>query len=105
MDRLTRLLVIVSMLGAAAVEATLAAPEWPALPWAAGLTFAAACLAGRWLPRVVPAAVLAFGYVAPAFFTAAIGRFRLAYVVVWVAGLLGMILSEKPLRGWALTPR
>lgn len=93
------------MLGAVAVETALAAPEWPELPWVVALTFAIACVAGRWLARVVPAAVLAFGYVAPAFFTAVIGRFRLAYVVVWVAGLLGLILATRPLRGWALTPR
>jgi O-antigen ligase len=105
MSRLTRLFVIASMLLAVAVEIRLAEPEWPALRWAAVLAFAAAGLAGRWLPRAVTAVVLAFGYLAPAIFTAAIGRFRLAYVVVWMAGLIGLCLAERPLRGWALPPR
>ena len=104
-NRVSRLFVIVSMLAAAAVEATLAAPEWGPLPTVTVAAFLVALVAGRVLPGLVTAAALCFTYIAPAVFTVALGRFRLAHLLVWIAALFGAMLATRPLRGWAFAPR
>lgn len=105
MSRFTRIVVIVSIVAAGVFETTLAAREWPPLAVAAGAALAAGVLCGRVFPKGAPALALAYGYVAPAMFTAVLGRFRLGYLTVWLAALLGALLADRPLRGWALEPK
>jgi hypothetical protein len=104
-NRVSRLFVILSVLAAAAVETWLAAREWGPLASVTAAAFVVTLVVGRFRPRLVTGGALFFSYLAPAVFTVVVGRFRLPYLLVWIAGVLGAILATEPLRGWALPAR
>ena len=92
MSRLTRLLIVVSMIAAGAFETTLAARGWPRLPYVVAAAFAASFALGRWRPRAAAAVALLFAYTAPSLFTAVLGQVRLPHLLGRIAGRRGGLL-------------
>lgn len=102
MERLTRLLVVLSTLVALAGETWLVAWAWPpAVWWTVGAAVAAAALARRW-PAIASAAVLASAYLVPLVFRWRFGLFIQSYLVLWSAAVMGLVLARRPARPWSL---
>jgi len=105
MNRVSRILVLASLLVATALEVRLAARELGQLLVSCEIAFAVAFLAALWWPRAVAALALVFTYTAPVLLAVVIGRYRQTYTLVWIAAMLGAIAASRPLRGWAFPPR
>jgi hypothetical protein len=104
MSRTARALVILSTLAALAELAWFERRALPALPLLAALSFSVTLLAGRRLHAGASAIALLPVYLAPAGFTLFAGHNHYAYAVVWMAGVLGLILSSG-MSDWSLPPR
>lgn len=113
-ERLTKLIVVLSVLAAGAMT-TLTAVEWPPLPYVAALALVAAYTAAQRLPGATIRVLVALAYVAPGLQILMLGQARLSDLIVWLAALLGAILATVdpwrwhlpvkwrwPLVGWAL---
>src|SRR5687767_5293193 len=105
MNRLSRLLVLASLLIAAWVELWLGARELGELLRMCEVAFGAALIAALFRRRATMAASLAVAYLTPLLFTIIVGRFRSHYVLVWIALLLGGMTASSPFRGWAIPLR
>ena len=103
MNRFSRVLVLISLLAAAAFELYLATPEYGPLQNQSRIAFAAGLVAALVAPDAAMAGVLATAYVAPLLLN--IGRFRLTYLLIWIAFALGALTASKPWRGWAFPER
>ena len=101
----TKLLVIVSMAGAIALETRVTAGLWPALPPLTIAAFVVAAAISVGYDEACVAVVLAFGYVMPALILLVHGNLLLYFGHVWSAALLGAILPRSLRTGWALPPR
>ena len=105
MNRFSRVLVLISLLAAAALELYLATPEYGPLQNQSRIAFAAGLAAALVAADAAMAGVLETAYVAPLLLNVAIGRFRLTYLLIWIAFALGALTASKPWRGWAFPER
>jgi O-antigen ligase len=99
-ERLSRLIVLVSMLLAGAAHAALAGQVLPALPWAAAAAFAISfALAKASLPlALIPALLLA--YIAPAVAMVTFGSPDYHHILVWLALLAGAVVAASDWSRW-----
>lgn len=102
-DRATRVAILASTLCALGFQAAFGAfgtaRYYPVI-----LPFGAALLAGWYLPAVARAAVMAAAAITPALLNRTTGLFDVPLSVVWVAALLGLVVSETRLHRWSLPP-
>ena len=105
MERLSRLIVLVSMLAAVVAHAWLASHAVPALPWAAAGAFVISFVLARIsLPLSLTPALLA-AYAAPAVMMVAFGSTAGAHdILVWLALLSGVIVASSDWSRWHLPP-
>jgi O-antigen ligase/polysaccharide polymerase Wzy-like membrane protein len=104
-DRLTKLLVFVSMAVAVVLEASLMAPGWrPVLPLTI-IALALFSLISWWYPALAASLVLILTYTFPALIFVILGRFEYGTTTPWVAALLGVMTPMALRRGWALPGR
>ena len=101
----TKLLVIVSMAGAIALETRVTAGLWPALLPLTIAAFVVAAAVSVVYDEGCAAIVLAFGYVMPALILVVHGNLLLYFGHVWSAALLGAILPRSVRTGWAVPRR
>ena len=104
MDRLTRLVVIISALTALALQVDLGARGWPPLRMATPAIFVAAWILARLAPRVARAIVLAAASVFPVVVFVTTGGFEAAHLALWTAALLGLATGRAGFGGWSLPP-
>jgi hypothetical protein len=105
MERVTKLLVIMSMAAAISLGAVLGARMWAELlPLTIGSFVAAACLSLAF-EEVSAGAVLFFTYLMPQLFTVLHGDFFGAYGTVWSAALLGVVVPRSIRSSWAVPGR
>jgi hypothetical protein len=105
MERVTKLLIIVSMAAAISLWAVLDARLWAELlPFTIGSFVVAACLSLA-SEGASAGVVLFFTYLVPAVFTVLHGDFLEAYGVVWSAALLGAIAPRSIRSSWAVPGR
>jgi len=105
MEYATKLIVIVSMAGAIALETFVTAGVWPALVPLTLAAFVIAAAIGIVYDDVSAAIVVAFGYVMPALILVVHGQLLLYFGHVWSAALLGAILPRSVRSGWAVPQR
>jgi hypothetical protein len=105
MEYATKLLVIVSMAGAIALETRVTAGLWPALLPMTMAAFVVAAAISVAYDELCAAVVLAFGYVMPAVILVVHGNLLLYFGHVWSAALLGAILPRSVRSGWAVPRR
>jgi O-antigen ligase len=105
MDRLSRIVVLCSLLAAVALQARLGARDYGPLagqvPAALALGLSAALVA----PAATTAIVLVFTYIAPLALGVTIGRYHSTFILIWIAAMLGVVLASGLERGWRLPPR
>ncbi len=105
MDRLSRIVVLCSLLAALALQTRLGARDYGPLsgqvPAALALGLSAALVA----PGATTAIVLVFTYIAPVALGVTIGRYHSTFILVWIAAVLGVVLASGLERGWRLPPR
>ena len=101
----TKLLVIVSMAGAIALETFITAGVWPGLLPLTMAAFVVAAAISVVYDEACAATVLAFGYVMPALILLVRGNLLLYFGHVWSAALLGAILPRSVRGGWAVPRR
>jgi hypothetical protein len=102
MEYATKLLVIVSMAGAIAVETLVTAGVWPALLPLTIRAFVAAAAISILFDEACAAIVLVFAYVMPALILVVHGNLLLYFGHVWSAALLGAIVPRSVRSGWAV---
>jgi hypothetical protein len=105
MNRLSRILVLVSLLVAMWLGTRLGARELGPLLLSCEVPFALAFFAALFIPRATLAAALSVAYLTPLLLTIIVGRFRSPYVLIWVSLMLGGITGSNPIGGWAIPPR
>src|SRR5215203_5692407 len=105
MNRLSRIVVLCSLLAATAFEVYLATPEYFPLTSQVRIAFVIGIVAALVAPDAAMAAGLSVAYIAPVLLTMAIGRFRLTYLLIWIGYVLGALTASKPARGWAFPAR
>jgi hypothetical protein len=105
MSRLSRIVVLGSVLGAVALQTRLGARDYGPLillvEGALAIAFAGALVA----PGAAAAAVLVLAYLAPVGLGVAIGRYHSTFILVWIAAMLGVVLASGMARGWRLPAR
>ena len=105
MDRLSRIVVLCSVLAAVALQTRLGARDYGPLagqvPAALALGLSAALVA----PGATTAIVLVFAYIAPVALGVTIGRYHSTFILIWIAAMLGVVLASGLERGWRLPPR
>lgn len=102
MNRLSRILVLLSLLAATALEAHLAAPEYGPLVRQTSMALALGIAGGLVASRPSITLAFALAYIAPVLLTVMIGRFRLSFLLLWNVFLLGVMVSPAASRGWSL---
>ena len=105
MEYATKLLVIVSMAAAIALETVVMARTWPEL---VPLTLGAFVLAGAIslaFDEVCAAVVLFFAYLMPALIIAVHGKLLLYYGTLWSAAFLGAMVPRSVRSAWAFPGR
>jgi len=105
MHRFSRIVVLCSVLAAVALQTRLGAQNYGPLLWLVQAGLAAGFVAGRLAPGVATAIVLVCAYIAPVALGVNIGRYHSTFILMWIAPLLGVILSSGLARGWRLPPR
>ena len=101
MEHATKLIVIVSMAGAIALETFVTARIWPALlPLTIG-AFVVVALLSLAYDELCASIVLVFAYLMPALILVLHGKLLLYYGHVWSAALLGAIAPRSLRSGWA----
>src|SRR3954449_9640102 len=105
MEYATKLLVIVSMAGAIALETVVTAGLWPALLPMTMAAFVVAAAISVAYDELCAAIVLAFAYVVPALILVVHGNLLLYYGHVWSAALLGAMLPKSVRGGWSIPRR
>jgi hypothetical protein len=101
-NRLSRILVLLSLIAAIALEVHLAAREYGPLLRYVEVAFVVGLLTASRFP--LPPISLGAGltYAAPVLLSVAIGRYRLPYLLIWISFMAGGIAGSQPLRGWGL---
>lgn len=102
LEAAAKLVVVVSALLSVAVDLVLGSGAVRALPVYGGTAFALAFGVGRVWPRPVAFGLLATCYVAPAVMGLAFGHYVAPYYGIWLAALLGLILSTSTWASWHL---
>jgi hypothetical protein len=105
LTRLSKALVLASLVGALLFLAWHAQFSSAALPSLAGLAAIAGLIAGESAAPRGAAIILLLLYWAPAVFTAAFGRFDPAYFVVWSSALAGLLIAERNKLTWSYPRR
>jgi O-antigen ligase len=103
--RLSRLIVLVSILAAGVAHAVLVSHALPALPWASGVAFAVSFALTRLsLPlALMPALLLA--YTAPAVMMVGFGATRGTHdILVWLALFAGAVVAASDWTRWHMPP-
>lgn len=104
MERVSRLLVIGSIALAGVTHAWLV--DWqPGVRLAAGATFAALFLLARISTRGAVAVVTSTTFVAPALLGAAFGAADYHQIIVWIAGVTGLLAARANLQKWSVPSR
>jgi hypothetical protein len=94
-------LVIGSLLTAIAGESWLSRAAWIHLPHAVGAAAIAGLLGGRFARSSTLSTILFLTYLAPVVAVLTLGRFTVAYLLVWSAALTAFIVSENGSWQWA----
>ena len=89
LERVTKIAVLASTLAAFLFTTFHAGRDYVLLPWCAGALFAGGYAAGKARPATAAGAVLAAGYLTPAFLLLTIG-YRYYYLTVWIAAFAGV---------------
>lgn len=101
-DRLTRVTLLLSSVGALAVTTAFGVWYRADHRYAASLAFLIILVVGWVRPVAARALVLAGAPVLPALLNEATGMTGVSVSTVWLAALVGLVASEKRLRGWSL---
>src|SRR6185503_11620334 len=105
MEYATKLLVIVSMAAAVALETVVMARSWPELvPLTLGAFVLAAAISFAF-DEVAVAVVLFFAYLVPGLIVAVHGKLLLYYGSIWSAAFLGAMVPRSGRRAWAFPGR
>jgi hypothetical protein len=105
MEYATKLLVIVSMAGAIALETIVTAGVWPRLVPLTLAAFVVAAAISIVYDEGSAAIVLVFGYLMPALILVVHGQLLLYFGHVWSAALLGAVVPRSVRSGWAVPQR
>ncbi len=100
-ERLSRVLVIVSSVAALALQVWSGYIIWSGVPLASIVAFALGWWAGRW-PRTNPVfpVILAASPVAPALIFVAVGVYYPPLLAIWIAALFGVLMTDVTERRW-----
>ena len=105
MDRLSRIVVLCSILAAVALQTRLGARGYGPLILLVEAALALGVVGALLAPGAATAAVLVFAYIAPVGLGVTIGRYHSTFILVWIAAMLGVVLASGVTRGWQLPPR
>jgi hypothetical protein len=105
MDRLSRIVVLCSLLAAVALQTRLGARYYGPLAIVVGAAFSVGLAAALAAPEAATGATLSLAYIAPVVTTIAIGRYHSTFILIWIAAMVGIVMASGPLRGWRLPPR
>jgi O-Antigen ligase len=97
LERLTKAVVLVSIVAALAFETVSAGWELPSLRWMSLGAAIAAVVIGRIFPERTAGIVVALGAIMPLLFLIGVGHFRLWHLTLWKGSLLGAILATTTL--------
>ncbi len=103
MERLTKAVVLLSVIAALAFEIVSAGWELPSLRWLSLGVAIVAFLMGRALPERTAGIVMALGAIVPVLFLIYVGHFRLWHLALWKGGLVGVVLATTTLT-WRSPP-
>ena len=105
MDRLSRIVVLCSVLAAVALQTRLGARDYGPLTLLVEAAFAMGVVGALVAPGAATAIVLVWAYVAPVAIGVSIGRYHSTFILIWIAAMLGVVLASGVTRGWHLPPR
>ena len=105
MNRLSRIVVLCSLLAAVALQTRLGARDYGPLILLVEAALAMGLVGALVAPGAATAAVLVFSCIAPVGLGVTIGRYHSTYILVWIAAMLGVVLASGLTRGWQLPPR
>ena len=104
MDRLSRIVVLCSVLAAVALQTRLGARDYGPITLLVEAAFAMGVVGALVAPGVATAIVLVWAYVAPVAIGVSIGRYHSTFILIWIAAMLGVVLASGVTRGWHLPP-
>ena len=105
MDRLSRIVVLCSVLAAVALQTRLGGRDYGPLILLVEGALALGVVGALLAPGAATAAVLVFAYIAPVGLGVTIGRYHSTFILVWIAAMLGVVLASGVTRGWQLPSR
>ena len=105
MDRLSRIVVLCSVLAAVALQTRLGARDYGPLTLLVEAALAMGVVGALVAPGAATAIVLAWTYLAPVAIGVSIGRYHSTFILIWIAAMLGVVLASGVTRGWHLPPR
>ena len=105
MNRLSRIVVLCSVLAAVPLQTWLGARVYHPLLWLVEAALAAGFIVALVAPGAATAIVLVCAYIAPVAVGVTIGRYHSTFIEIWIAAMLGVILASGLTRGWRLPPR
>ncbi len=100
-ERLTKLLVVLSVVASGAMT-VLTAPAWPPLRYVVAFALVGGYVVARRWPGVTIRVLVASAYVVPGLQLLALGQARPSDLTVWLAALLGAILATADPWRWHL---
>jgi hypothetical protein len=101
----TKGLALGSLVLAVASESWLARPTWTLLPHAVALAGLAGVIGGRFAPWHTAAAILSVIYLSPVAAVLFLGRFYVELLLVWSAGMAGLLVGDPDRLRWAYPSR
>ena len=104
LERVTKPVVVVSLLWVAALLATRPV-EWSALPWVSLAALAGSFFLARRFPTAVASGWVAGTYIAPGLLALTLGNFRHWDLTPWFLGLMGAMLATSDPTRWHFPPR
>ena len=105
MDRLSRIVVVCSVLAAVALQTRLGARDYGPLTLLVEAALAMGIVGALVAPGAATAIVLVWAYLAPVAIGVSIGRYHRTFILIWIAAMLGVVLASGVTRGWHLPPR
>lgn len=99
--KLSKIIVLLSLIGALAFNAWHARSLYFHLPVLTAVAAVAGLMGGRFAPRPAAAAILLFAYWVPALVAAAVGRFYSPFFVVWIGALTGLLVGDRDRLTWS----
>ena len=105
MDRLSRIVVLCSVLAAVALQTRLGARDYGPITLLVEAAVAMGVVGALVAPGAATAIVLVWTYVAPVAIGVSIGRYHSTFILIWIAAMLGVVLASGVTRGWHLPPR